>query len=318
MAVEARPELDAIDAAICLVLQSRPYATARELTPVVAEATDGEIADALDRLRADGLVQVIDDTPPRYAAKVAPDTAAEMLTRRTKVHRQRATAAARCRTPLQRSAINGVPQVLTGREESRRVIEGLQRSARREVLGVDRPPYLGDLGPNLVEREQLANGVDYRVVYDRAALGLPGRLETITEMIELGEQARTAPAVPMKMMIVDRAVAVIPLQVSERTVERSLVVGESALLSALTRVFADLWHNAVSFGAGAAPLDGAPTSEERRILALLASGATDESIGRLMGFSPRTAHRRVRDLAAKLGVATRFQAGVQAVRQGWL
>ncbi|MQA28081.1 MAG: hypothetical protein GEU94_22110 [Micromonosporaceae bacterium] len=122
----------------------------------------------------------------------------------------------------------------------------------------------------------------------------------------------------MKMMIVDRAIAVVPLQVNERTVESSLVVRESGLLTSLIRVFTDLWHSAVSFGSGSAPADGAPTSAERRVLALLASGATDEGIGRLMGFSPRTAHRRVRDLAAKLGVETRFQAGVQAVRQGWL
>ncbi|MQA24548.1 MAG: hypothetical protein GEU94_03570, partial [Micromonosporaceae bacterium] len=170
--MEARPELDAIDAAICLVLQSRPYATARELTPVVADATDGEIVDALDRLRADGLVQIIEDSPPRYAAKVGPDTAAEMLTRRAKAQRQRATASAYCRAPLAKAAAangvpqlahgvphiaNGVPQILTGRDESRRVIEGLQRGARREVLGVDRPPYVEHVGPNPIEREQLGN-----------------------------------------------------------------------------------------------------------------------------------------------------------------
>lgn len=66
------------------------------------------------------------------------------------------------------------------------------------------------------------------------------------------------------------------------------------------------------------PSAGEPTDEERQILALLASGATDETIARLMDFSSRTAHRRVRELTAKLGVETRFQAGVAAVRHGWL
>lgn len=54
------------------------------------------------------------------------------------------------------------------------------------------------------------------------------------------------------------------------------------------------------------------------VLSLLAAGATDETIGRLMGASARTAHRRVRELIARLGVQTRFQAGMRAVQLGWL
>ncbi|MGH3657510.1 MAG: helix-turn-helix transcriptional regulator, partial [Micromonosporaceae bacterium] len=269
------------------------------------------------------LVQVIDDSPPRYAAKVAPDTAAEMLTRRTRVHRQRiaAAAAARCRVPV-RPSIGGAPEVLAGPDEIRRVNDALQRNARREVLCVDKPPYVDCNAINLIERDQLVNGVTYRVVYDRSALSARGRLDTISELVEIGEQARTASGVPMKMMIFDRAAAVIPLQISAHTIERALLVRHSSLVGALAKVFADLWHGAVPFGPGRTPVKPVtatePSTEERQILALLSAGSTDETIGRLMNFSPRTAHRRVRELTAKLGVETRFQAGVQAVRLGWL
>jgi DNA-binding NarL/FixJ family response regulator len=33
---------------------------------------------------------------------------------------------------------------------------------------------------------------------------------------------------------------------------------------------------------------------------------------------PRTVQRRVRELLDRLGAGTRFQAGLQAVRRGWL
>ena len=321
--METRPEFDAIDAAICLVLHHRPHATAYELSPLVAVVSDEEVSQSLERLQADGLVQVVDEsspTSPRYAAKVSPEAAAEVLARRTRVHRRR-PASAVCRTPPVRLIPDIAIEVLSGPDEIRRVVDAMQRNARREVLCVDKPPYAASRTMNLIERDRLLAGVSYRVIYDRSALSGPGRLDTITELVELGEQARTACGVPMKMMIFDRVAAVIPLQVGTHTVEKSLLVRQSSLVSALAKVFADLWQAAVPFapaGPAAEPAKDGPTSEERQILALLAAGATDDSIGRMMGFSPRTAHRRVRELAAKLGVETRFQAGVQAVRLGWL
>ena len=47
-------------------------------------------------------------------------------------------------------------------------------------------------------------------------------------------------------------------------------------------------------------------------------GRTDEQIARKLGISLRTVRRRVAALMTELGVDTRFQAGVEAVRRGWL
>ncbi|HEX6077529.1 MAG TPA: helix-turn-helix transcriptional regulator [Micromonosporaceae bacterium] len=314
--MDERSELDTIDAAICLVLQNRPNATAPELSPVVPEASDDEITESLRRLHTDGLVKVIEDSPLRYAAKVSPEQVAAVLARR---HRHRAITRYRTAPPF--APWDGGPGVLTGPAEIRRMVDGIQRTVRREVLCVDKPPYAG--GPvNPVEPERLAGGVRYRVVYDRSALAVPGYLELVSELVELGEHACVASGVPMKMMIFDRVAAVVPLQVRRDVLERALLVRDPALVGGLVRIFMGLWRSAVPFGPGDVPsgesaLDG-PTVEERQILALLAAGATDDVIGRQMNFSPRTAHRRVRDLTAKLGVETRFQAGVQAVRLGWL
>ena len=42
----------------------------------------------------------------------------------------------------------------------------------------------------------------------------------------------------------------------------------------------------------------------------------DKAIARQLGVSERTAHRRVTSLLSRLGAESRFQAGVQAVRNG--
>ena len=54
------------------------------------------------------------------------------------------------------------------------------------------------------------------------------------------------------------------------------------------------------------------------LLEQLMAGATDEVIARKLGIGLRTVRRRIAALMIELGVDTRFQAGVEAVRRGWL
>lgn len=318
------PAVGNLDAAVYTLLQHRRTASSADLVAALGDTSVTEVSESLVRLRAGGLVQVLEGVPPRYAvgADGAPSGSLAVADRAIAGRRT-----ARTRPPVdttQRNALRGRHaadsnlEILVGPDQVRRAAEALQRAARRCVQGIDKPPYAGTSQLNLVERELLGNGVTYQVIYDRAALAPPGRLDTIAEAVELGEQARVAAGVPMKLLIVDHTVAVVPLDTAEHTVERALVVRGGSLLASFARVFSDLWRAAAVFGSSADTDDDTPTGEDRHILALLAAGATDEAIGRSMGFSPRTAHRRVRDLVARLGVETRFQAGMQAVRLGWL
>lgn len=52
------------------------------------------------------------------------------------------------------------------------------------------------------------------------------------------------------------------------------------------------------------------------LLRLLAEGFTDEAIGRRLCMHERTARRYIADYMARVGAATRFQAGVIAARRG--
>ena len=48
------------------------------------------------------------------------------------------------------------------------------------------------------------------------------------------------------------------------------------------------------------------------------TGAKDEAIARELGIGVRTLRRRMSHLMGLLDAETRFQAGMQAVRRGWV
>jgi DNA-binding NarL/FixJ family response regulator len=60
------------------------------------------------------------------------------------------------------------------------------------------------------------------------------------------------------------------------------------------------------------------TAEETKVLELLGAGFKDEAIARNQNTSMRTTSRRVLRILELLRSSTRFQAGAQAARRGWL
>ena len=54
------------------------------------------------------------------------------------------------------------------------------------------------------------------------------------------------------------------------------------------------------------------------MLELMAAGLKDEIVARRLGLSTRTLRRRIAGVMRELGADTRFQAGCEAVRRGWL
>lgn len=58
------------------------------------------------------------------------------------------------------------------------------------------------------------------------------------------------------------------------------------------------------------------TEREREVLALVAQGRANKEIGRQLGISERTARTHVSNILGKLGLASRTQAALYAVRKG--
>ena len=60
------------------------------------------------------------------------------------------------------------------------------------------------------------------------------------------------------------------------------------------------------------------SERDRVLLKLLSEGMTDQGIARKLGLSVRTIRRLMSDLMKRLNAQSRFEAGAEAVRRGWL
>jgi hypothetical protein len=141
--------------------------------------------------------------------------------------------------------------------------------------------------------------------------------EIIRRRAEAGEHVRILAEVPTRLAILGSSAALI----SERfgvMDGRRLVLRHHSMVAALTLMFEGLWEKAMAVPG----LDGQRSDDgaggQRLLLSQLTGGAKDEQIARALGVSVRTVRRRVADLLAELGAGSRFQAGVEAVRRGWV
>lgn len=197
----------------------------------------------------------------------------------------------------------------------------LQRAAQDEILVFDTPPYAAaQRQVTAAEVEHLRRGVRARVIYDRSALEEPGQLAALQELSELGEDARLLENLPMKMMLVDRRRAIVPLSDVEPGVHSVALIDTSPLLRALVALFEALWQTAIPFSTHKGNSNAKPSFDpaSRSLLTLLAAGLKDEAIAHQLGVSRRTVQRRLRLLMDSLGVQSRRQIVLQAARRGYL
>lgn len=310
-------------------LVASPRSTQAELARRTG-GTPGSVGRRLRRLEGYGLVSRSAETPCRFTP-APPDLAIEplVLRRQEQIQQARLEArrmAAHLYQSLLEQASAQVVEVVTGADAVVHQAARLQLSAREEVWVADRPPYVtpGQPAFNDEELAMLATGVRYRGLYDRDSLMLPGRLDALARYRAAGEEARVMVDLPVKLAIADRAMALIPISLDRPENQATIIVHPSPLLTALVVCFESLWERAIPLrgpvGALPEPAGDAPGPRppEAALLDLLALGLKDEAIARHLGISVRTVWRRLEKLMADLGADTRFQAGLQAGRRGWL
>jgi sugar-specific transcriptional regulator TrmB/DNA-binding CsgD family transcriptional regulator len=314
--------VDAFEEEAYRLLLERPGLTMRELSRLLGGNTE-RAQGAVRHLQALGLVTRSASRPVRYSP-VPPEQALGALIRREEDGlRQMQLAVAEFQAAFMTSAPSRERpqpvQVVAGREAVIQHVMQLQRGAEDEVLVFDKPPYADNRRQvPAAEADHLRRGVRARVVYDSSALEQPGGLALLRELSELGEEARLHEDVPMKMMIVDRRRAIVPLSDSDPGIHSLALIDESPLLSALVALFEALWLSAIPVsiqsGDGTNGLDAA----SRSLLTLLAAGLKDDAIASQLGVSRRTVQRRLRVLMGSLGVQSRRQIVLQAARRGYL
>ncbi|QNE21044.1 helix-turn-helix transcriptional regulator [Kribbella qitaiheensis] len=314
MGLQALGLTAAEDAAYELVVD-RPPSTVSQLAADWDRAE--KLQPVLDGLEKLGLVRRSMLKAPTYAA-VSPDIAIDtlLLDSEQQLHRARQYSdqlAGIYREQVARAGPGSVIEIVTGNRPIRQRLLQIRRSARSEVCYLAGPPDvdLGD-GPSA---GTFASGVSYRTIYDSAYVEQPEALADIEQLIQTGRQSRVLPKLPLKLYLCDGRLAVLPLQREPGTTPAIIIVHPSTLLDALGNLFEGLWQRALPLdlaGAGARTPENRSSVDDQRVIALLLSGLTDEAIARQLAVSYRTAQRRIASLIDRLGVHTRFQAGVRA------
>ncbi|MFD3589314.1 winged helix-turn-helix transcriptional regulator [Streptomyces sp. NPDC058683] len=210
-------------------------------------------------------------------------------------------------------------EVISGEAAVTLRVAELTQSMRTHFWVLDRPPYLGPYSVELEEAftmDLLGRGIDIRSVYIPEGLEQPGRFELITRLAKLGEQARLLPALPFRLRIMDRRVALVAL-IGGRY-DKIAVVHQSGLLDAILELFDVYWQRAQPIVSMAPETPDQPSTDDLLLLRMLQAGYKDQAIARQLGTSARTVTRRIAAITSRLGLDTRFQLGTEAAKRGWI
>lgn len=218
----------------------------------------------------------------------------------------------------QQQGIEDLVEVVSGPEVVDRIWQ-LERSVESEVARFDSPPYHTHGRPNPTELDNLERGVSYRVVYSSSSVGnVDYYAGNVQPCIAAGEHARVLPTLPVKLSVFDKRVGLVSMSAVEAEGNGSiLLVHPSSLLSALLGLFETCWRSALPMHLGG-QVPSVLRPMQRRILELLGTGVTDDTIAQLLKISRRTLSRNMEQLYDMAGVASRFQLALHAARKGWI
>jgi len=276
----------------------------------------------LQRVEAKGLASHSPERPRRYIP-ARPELAIEALIQQ----RQAALERTRTAIPLLKSlmAVDAVlpeqldlVEIITSRPALGQILEQLQDTVQREVFAFQRAPTLYPDG----HQKTVKAHIRIRSISDSTYLDMPGALESLRQVVSMGEEARYSHALPMKMIVWDRRIAIVPLSVENQQGPALLVRG-SSLLDALCALFDLTWERSTPL---AFNLSGA-LEEQRSVgrlskaaeqsITLLAAGQNDKFIAHEAGISKATLNRRINELMKHFNARTRFQLGWRAALEAF-
>ncbi|MFF6994427.1 winged helix-turn-helix transcriptional regulator [Streptomyces sp. NPDC008313] len=282
---------------------------------------------ALRRLEREGLAAQSTARPGRWVAAPPGVALGALLTRRRHELEQAELGAAllaeEYRARAVEPAVHDLVEVVIGAGAVAQRFLQLQLGASDEVCAlVTGDPLVVSGTENDAEEQAADRGVRYRVVVERAVLGLPTGITELSAALGRDEKVRVVDTVPTKLVIADRTLAMVPLT-SHTAEPAALVVHASGLLELLSGLFESVWRDALPLrlATGGTVLEqgpDGPDGTDLEILSLLLAGMTDVSVAKQLGLGLRTVQRRVRRLMELAGVTTRLQLGWHAYERGWV
>ncbi|MFJ7204574.1 LuxR C-terminal-related transcriptional regulator [Streptomyces sp. NPDC098789] len=289
------------------------------MTPVqVHEHLDELSRLTLVRASAERPGQLRAVSPEIGLADILADQEAELAARQARLAASRAAVTRMVAERAEHRAHHG--EHLEGMDAIHARLEQMGRAATTEVLssqpGSQRPEDLDASRP--ADAQALGRGITMRTLYQDASRNQPHITAYAHWLLGQGSEVRTAPTVPQRIVVVDRAQALVPVDPVD-TRKGALHVTEPGILTALLDLFEQAWNTAVPLGA-TRPEDPQTslTPTEREILRLLGSGLTDDAAGQRLQISSRTVGRHMSSIMERLRATSRFEAGIKAAQKGWL
>lgn len=289
-----------------------------------------ETRAALETLSRLALVRPSDDSQEELHA-VRPEVGleallarqqAELASRQERVEASRAAAAELISEYAAHHPAATEPgvELLRGVEEIRDRLALLTEQVRREVLafapgGPQTPENIRASKP--LSRRLLDRGVRMRTIYLDSIRNDTPSVEHAVWLTEAGAEIRTAPALPPRMIILDRETALVSAD-GEDSSQGATLLTRNGTVAALCVLFENVWASGQVLGEPRPRDHDGLTAQEKAAVRLLADGFTDDAIAKRLGVSPRTARRIASDLIERLDARSRFQAGAHAAERGWL
>ncbi|MFB4294283.1 helix-turn-helix domain-containing protein [Nonomuraea sp. ATR24] len=300
--------------------------TAAELAAALGRPVTA-VAEDLAALVGRGLVSRLPGVPARHVAAPPSVALGGLLTARREELRTAELAlvalAEQHRMAAVDRAVGDLIEVVTGVEAVRQRFLQIQWAADKRVRSFSTAPFVAVTpDDNTAEEEVVDRGVEYLVMVEREVLATPRVAAGIIASIRKGVQVRVSDKLPIKLMMADGELALVPLTTDPGGEPAAVLLHRSGLLTAVEALFEAIWQRAYPLrvdasGELAEEREAAIGELDRNILGLLLAGLTDEAVAGQLDLSLRTLQRRVRALMDLAGARTRVQLGWHAARNGW-
>ena len=160
----------------------------------------------------------------------------------------------------------------------------------------------------------LERGARMRTLYQHSARRNSTTREYVAAVTERGAEVRTLDEFFNRMIVIDRRVAVIP---SPNDLKVAIAVREPSVVAYLVDVFERSWERARPFTSREAAVMKDIAAEQRLMtLRMLIEGHSDPVSAKRLGVSPRTYAGYIADLKEEFEAETRFQLGYTIGRLG--
>lgn len=306
-----------------------PHAPVVELADLLGLTVD-QITGELDRLAQLMLLEPDGDSSTAYLA-VPPDQAlTALLAREEQRLQEHAQQLARTRNTLSTYVDSfvehrvkadglGLVEQIDEAEVVRSRLFQLVRQAKDLayfVLPGDGLPPAAIEPSKRLDDTLMARQVTMRMVVAGSSLRSDAWLEHLAAQAASGAQVRVHPAPPMKLIVFDAATAILPRADSPG----AHILHGTDLVAPVLALTQEIWEQAKPLPSDDEVADRDTFSEARirQVVLLLSQGLKDEAIARKMAVSVRTVRRLVSVAVESLQAESRFQAGAEAVRRGWV